>query len=646
MKWVEEDPRDQTVIRDLRETLLEEIKLQRLDPDPFRKTAPRDEVYLGGAIRLGVMPHHGFMYGIDIISLIRHLLVMGQTGGGKTTVIKNLLLQILQVADAPRIMILERKQEFTELLAKYPEFNVLDVNHLSFNPLLPPEGIKTEVWIGVFTECMINYLDILEASSGFLMDHALRLIDIRKKEGTYPNLNDLLSFIKATKYSPMSKNGQQQQTVINRLTNLLHSLPGMFNTSRHIGISELLNDHCLILLHDVPHIGIQNFLISLLMAQMFLHRKVTAGLQGGLKNLIVIDEASSLFRRQDELKGHPSFISDVVRTARGYGIGLIAASQLSTDLSHSLLANTNTRMMVGGFGRSRDTDEFLRLRSCTPDLRDYVIRHPVIGKAFIADNRWPHIVECNMDNPALSPRLTPDELNQRIQDSFFRMATFAPPVPAEGPKQPVSPKPTPEPETVSLEIRTLNSMYEHHFVKLSERAKQLKVPSSTLKKKIDELQSNGLILIHKVHGRSGAPRDLYELTESGCRMISLPPKKMKGKGSYLHCFYQKCTANWFKSKGYHVDIEGTALGKNIDLIARKQPSGECVAVEIELNSSANPSHVVENLKKAANTDFIDRILCLVPKEPERRVVEKLVTKAGLRKRKPIEIERLWKYMES
>lgn len=651
MNWIEDDPTDKTILYELQEYLRDEIEKQRRDPDPFRKTAPRDGLIMDGPLKLGTMPHHGFPYGIHIESLVRHLLVMGIIGGGKTTVIKNLLLQIFQLLDAPNVMILERKQEFTELAAVYPDINILDVEHLSFNPLLPPPGIKTEIWIGVLTECMINYLDILEASSSFLTDHALRLINLKKQTGEYPNLGDLLSFIAAIKYPATSKDGQQQQTVMNRLRNLRHNLPGIFSPKGHIGIEKFANNHCLLLLHEIPHLGIQNFVISLLLAQMFLHRKLKLGLQDELTNLIVIDEASSLFRRQDELrKEHASFISEVVKTARGYGIGLIAASQLSTDLSYSLLGNAGTRMMVGGFGRTADTDEFLKLRGYNQELRNHVIQHPIAGKAFIADSRWPHIVECNMAQPQLPPKLEMPVLTQRITESFNRLSTplDKPAALLElTPQKTAQPTPLPAPETIPLDIRTLNSIYDSNFMKLADRAKQLGIPSSTLKKAIETLEDSGYIKIYKVHcNRSGAPRDLYKITSDGYQLIGKPKQKMKGKGDYLHQFYQRHVARHFKTNGYRADIEGTAHSKDIDIIARKQPSGECVAVEIELNGKANPDHVIENLERAAEVDFIDRILCLVPTEPERKHIKKCVTTSGLEKKKPILVERIWKHMEA
>ncbi len=647
MKWVDLDPADRTIINELRETATEEYKLQRLNPDPFRKTTPRENHHLNGAIQLGTIPHFDFPYGIEIDILKKHLFVAGLSGGGKTTFIRNLLLQILQYPSPPKIMILERKQEFTELLSLYPDFHVLNVASLTFNPLRPPKGISTPQWIGIFTECMINYLDILEASSSFIMDHALRLIKQDETLNHFPNLGKLRNFIAQTNYKPFSKNGQQKETVLNRLNILLNSFPSMFSSNKSSSIEKLMNSNCLILLHDITHTGIQNFIISLLMAQSFLYKKTHFGLQETLTNLIVLDEASSLFRRQDETREKPSYISDVVKTARGYGVGLIAASQSTTDLSHALLANANTRMMIGGFGRTQDTDVFLRLRGYTQEQRQYVITHPIVGKAFIADSRWPHVIECNLNNPNLPPRLTAQTLEARIQESAKQLTSDIQKLPPAEVSMPVTQAvpPTPMPETVAIEVRILESIYNNHFMRTADRHRQLNIPSSTLVKEIKTLEANGYIKIYKVHGKSGAPRDLYEVKEAGFYLLEKPVKKMKGKGSYLHQFYQQQVARHFKAQGYSIRIEGVAHGKNIDLIALKQPGGECVAIEIELGSTANPDHVIENIERAAAADFIERILILVPTTKEATLVKKLVTKNQLSEERPIQIERLWKYME-
>ena len=654
MEWVQEDPRDRTIIQELKEAVIEEYELQRLAPDPFRRTAPREEHYLNGEIRLGEMPHFGFSYGINVGMLVKHLLILGMIGGGKTTVIKNLLQQILQLDNPPKLLILERKQEFTELLNLPCDMHVLDANTLAFNPLRPPSGIELNKWLGVFSETMINQLDIREASASFIVEHASRLIEAQKKEGRFPTLQDLRAAIFQEKCPATSKNGNYRETVLNRLDALASQIPAMFSSGKQIDFDKLVSSHCLILLHEITHSSVQNFLMSLLMAQIFLHRKLTGGLQSSLTNLIVFDEASGLFRRKAELQDHVPFIADLVQTARGYGIGLIAASQYSTDLAHSLLANAGTRMMVGGFGRTEDTDIFLKLRGCSREHRQYVITHPEVGRAFIADKRWPHIVECSMALPDLPPPVPMEELKIRMNESarFFEIEPVAvdpmsspetfPPQIELSPE----PKPVAIPTVESRETRVLKHIYDDHFVTVAKRSKDLGIPSVTLQKEIEKLERKKMIIRYPVHSRpSGRPPELLEIMPAGLALIGMPPKPaMKGKGSYLHRFYQLHVSQYFKAQGYRVKIEGRADNKLVDVVAEK-PGEECVAIEIELQQKSNPDHIVENLQNCQAARRITRTLCLAPTNKEIKQIEELVTKQGL-DRDRLRIDRLSNYMEA
>jgi len=327
---------------------------------------------------------------------------------------------------------------------------------------------------------------------------------------------------------------------------------------------------------------------------------------------------------------------------------LIAASQYSTDLAHSLLANAGTRMMVGGFGRTEDTDIFLKLRGCSPEHRQYVITHPEVGKAFVADKRWPHIVECDMALPDLPPPVPMDELKGRMEESakFFAIepkSIVKEPSPIQQGTQP-KPNPTPQFTAESRETRVLKHIYDDHFVTVAKRADALGIPQQTLQKEIQHLENKALVKRYPVHYRPGRPSDLIKISPAGLELIGMPPKPpMKGRGSYLHQFYQLCVARYFKTQGYRVKIEGMADSKLVDVVAEK-PGVECIAIEIELNEKSNPGHVIENLKNCLAAPRITRTLCLAPTNKEIKEVEKLVTESGL-KRDALVIDRIGRYME-
>jgi len=283
MEWAQIDPDDSAIIRLLKEALEEEGSIVQLNPDPFRPTMPHNQQDISGDLHLGHLPQNGFPYHISIAQLISHLLVLGRTEGGKTTLIRHLLHQLVQNHPEIKLLILERKQEYTELLNLSPEpFHVLDVKRLRFNLLRPPQGVPHHMWLSVLTQMMTNYLDIRIATSGFLLEHALELIG--QYAGSFPTLRTLHGYIQSKKFKPASNLARHQDTSVTRLATLLNMLPGVFDSENGIDIRDILSNHTLFLLHNIPNLSIQNFMFSLVMAQSFFYRTLVEGHQTSLRN--------------------------------------------------------------------------------------------------------------------------------------------------------------------------------------------------------------------------------------------------------------------------------------------------------------------------------------------------------------------------
>jgi len=80
------------IYRQLRSVTIREI----LNPEPFRQTNPVSSSKISGSILLGKVKHSGISWGINKDVLTEHLICIGRTGGGKTTVIKKILRGILR----------------------------------------------------------------------------------------------------------------------------------------------------------------------------------------------------------------------------------------------------------------------------------------------------------------------------------------------------------------------------------------------------------------------------------------------------------------------------------------------------------------------------------------------------------------------
>lgn len=644
MEWTQIDPDDSSIIKLLREAIEEEGTIVQLNPDPFRPTMPHDPREVAGELKLGHLPQNGSPYGISIRQLIHHLLVLGRNGGGKTTLIRHLLRWLVKNHPDIKLLILERKQEYTELLNLSPKpFHVLDIRRLRFNVLKPPPGVPLHMWLSVFTQMMVNYMDIRIASSGFLLEHAL--YHISNTTDFTPNLKSLYNTIKCVNYPNSSKFARHQESILNRLSTLLNMLPGVFESGNGLDIRDILSSHSLFLLHDIPNLAIQNFVFSLIMAQVFFYRTMVEGHQPALRNLLVLDEAAALFRRKDETRGDVSYLSYMVSQARGYGIGLIAASQFSTDLSHTLLANTGTKIVVGGLGRSEDADLFLRQRPISLEQRNHVMSHPNVGRAFVADSRYPHLLECLIDPPGNIPVPDKATLDRQIKKTVNDLGIATPP---PTPSQTQQPKKAPQKEKEEDPfLPILIDIHNTPFQLLRDRAAKVGIKQAALQNMIKKLIEKGLIKDYKVHIPRGSPRELYEITEKGAKTTNLPIKKLKGRGGYLHQFYQMMIRKYLVAQGWKVEIEGLCENKNADLVATKQPDGETIAIEIELNSAADPDHVIHNIVEDLASGRAGKIVCLVPTKTILKKVQKLILDADELKGKQdkIELDCIYNYWE-
>lgn len=83
---------EQLIRQEIRSMEVQDI----LDPDPFRRVNPTHLSNVTGPIRLGRVQHSNVCWGIYPEALTEHLVLIGRTGGGKTTVIKAIIRQLLK----------------------------------------------------------------------------------------------------------------------------------------------------------------------------------------------------------------------------------------------------------------------------------------------------------------------------------------------------------------------------------------------------------------------------------------------------------------------------------------------------------------------------------------------------------------------
>ena len=260
----------------------------------------------------------------------------------------------------PKIILFDLKNEFLPL-AGLPEVLYFFWDDLRDN-ILRNISVPLEMWLNILSE-IFGYLYLLIPSRNLLLDQIKALFTkwgFTGGEEPCPTLIDLYNFLLELHPPGFSRTRGYLEAVLNRISGLINTARPVFNADKGFHTPELLKHHLIIGMGGL-YTEARNFIIMVLMARVYLLKLYNCPRGEKLSTLFIIDEASSIFRRSYELNESPYFLSQIVQTARDFGIGFIFSAQSLSDLSHVIQANTDYKILVGGLGLGNDWDQFARL---------------------------------------------------------------------------------------------------------------------------------------------------------------------------------------------------------------------------------------------------------------------------------------------
>ena len=222
------------------------IKVSKLFGTPF----PKPDSSVNGPIGLGVSENNRI---IGLYPEDCHVLIAGQTGTGKSTLLKMVFSQALilngkhEMKNIPHEKIIcwlfVKAQDMRSLLTVNRDILVVTFNEIKLNPLEPPPGMKPIEWGSVFADLWIQAFRLYEGSKGFLIEILNNLYRKYEQFGHYPSLFDLYYYVRALKFPTISRTSRYQESILNRLGGLIYgSLGPVFDCSRG-HINALVNNH-------------------------------------------------------------------------------------------------------------------------------------------------------------------------------------------------------------------------------------------------------------------------------------------------------------------------------------------------------------------------------------------------------------------
>lgn len=328
---------------------------------------------------------------IPINNFVKHCLIVGTTGMGKTLTAKHILSQIHQekipflIIEPAKLEYRSIKQFLSSIYTVGCESPVGKENKspMRINPFdFPSElGVQTHIDLlkSVFNasfpmygpmpyilEVAINNIykkmgwDLKSGKNVYIMELEKKNMDDEfKKSDFYPTLQDLHeeieSVMQKTEYS-QDLTSDIKGALRVRIGSLMEGAKGyLFNVRKSKPtIEELLSKSTLLELQYLGDDEEKTFFIGLILARIYEHYLAKNEFPGKLKHITLIEEAHRLLKNQPDnvsmelanvkAKALETF-NNILAETRGYGEGLIIAEQIPTKLSPDTIKNTSMKII-------------------------------------------------------------------------------------------------------------------------------------------------------------------------------------------------------------------------------------------------------------------------------------------------------------
>ena len=323
-----------------------------------------DNIINAGDIEIGTLKSssRGDKIGISLKDLAKHMLVVGTPGSGKTTFSVSLLDRLWKDHHIPFLVIEPAKNEYRALVQSIPDLQVFTpgknfISPFVYNPFVPPKNVKLETYKSTLKTAfaagvsMTTPLDKIfeEAINNCYSD--FRWLDTYTSDdkGRIFNITDFVKCFQETfdaiGYTGDAKNIGRAGVV------RLNSLVNLFDNYYSIPIEDLLSKPTIIELAAIENSDQKALIISLLLLSILAYVNSNYVGEGGLRNVILLEEAHVLLDADTNAgqgDANPSAIAQglvkrMLAEIRSYGVGIVIADQSPRKVSTDVDALTDIK---------------------------------------------------------------------------------------------------------------------------------------------------------------------------------------------------------------------------------------------------------------------------------------------------------------
>jgi len=254
----------------------------------------------------------------------RHMIVVGPTGKGKTTLLAVIALRSSLILNNIATIVLDFKGDLISLLRKYDAQVISPINGDYINILNPPPNISRTAWASIITTILSKTLNLNAPEDFILYNTIIKSYEI---QGSAANMKTVIEIL------------QKDNNIYSKSIAL--KLQASMDKSIMISTLKIPEEHGLYLI-DLSTIDdrIRELYATALLLHIF-YTLTGMGLSSKLRALIIIDEAWRL------TKGGIEVLKRLYKEGRGYGIGTIVSTQNFEDLPLEVLENAGTLIAFG-----------------------------------------------------------------------------------------------------------------------------------------------------------------------------------------------------------------------------------------------------------------------------------------------------------
>lgn len=578
--------------------LAAEAAKREINPFPESEAAIADHQE---RIKLGTTIN-GSTFELRQDNLTTHLLAVGKTGAGKTTLFYNIMDQLTVPFWA-----FDLKQDYRHLVQHDPDLLVLPWSRLKFNPLQPPPGIRPRRWAQVVSEILGHATALLSGSKNYLMKQIVKLYELydvlETVEPPYPSLLELQLLLRHDRINYVRKQANYRDTVQNRLAAMNRTAGSIFKCSEGFPIEELLRIDVVFELDGLGE-DTQNFLMEILMAYVYEYRLGNDQRGGRLRHVFFMDEGKrvfSVYKERQDAAGLPT-IDELTARMREFGEGLVVADQEASKLTDSIKANTDTKILLST-GDAKQFDEMADSMFLSERQRE-LAKQAAIGEAIIqSGGRAP--IPVNLDQYELEKKVSDSELGRRQLGAWealtFEEVQFTDDFQdaVELDTEELGDSSGAEQHTIEISDeaeRLLADVAERPFLPLTDRYEMFSSTGKGSPVKA-ELVSKGFVVERKIRVPE-LKRTLLELTQRGRMYLHEEmgnQAELEGRGGIVHQFWQHTIKDIFEDYGWLAELEKD----DADVVATQAN----IELAIEVAMGDNPrevEHVQNHLEQFDN----------------------------------------------